>query len=399
MVDKDNFVIHPVNRNKKAPIGQADFVRYSIKRKLFYNGKALNVSAVRLAQVRPMNIIDRNEFLVDGKTPLVEGKAVKCRFLDHVFEHGVLAPEAIVEYIRKKASAKTASMITVKQFKMFYPEENKEHASYAKLPRLMTVKNRMRYQQNGAMVNYRSVHYPVTTAYIRQLDVMFGEGGSMFRNNKYDYLYIPKSKPVEIPHCKDKKAAKYKCDFAQGYPLPAQFMVNYNLTPEHALDPQNLPDRFIRVTGKKDKPEHGIVLGYSLLDGISALSNKGKDRPVYYFLWFSKKMYPHIYVLKNNQPDLTVRSVSYKQYFAPSNDPDAVAFYYHKQHESTLVYFETRKTLKNKTLALPPCMNGKKITLVEKSKSVTLHTPGNVPASGVKISSSGNNGYIVLKLD
>lgn len=396
VLDKNRFYMHPLSRRPKAPIGRPYFFYHS-KNRLFYKGKEIKFTSSRLAQLRPLNIVTRNEYLIDGKTPLPEGKVVKCRSLLHIFEHGVLAPEAVLQYIQKYPGERTAALLTHRT-KMIYPEEFARYGKeYIDLPRLMTARNRMSYQANGAMVNEKTTHFPVSLSSVNQLDVMFGQGGNITRNAKYYRYYIPKTRPVAIPRLRS-KTEKYQCDFIKGYDVPRIFDVSYVLKKSDVPDPQNQPDRFIRITGK-NSPEHGIVLGYSLTEGVTSLAEKNKLRPESYFFYRSKKMYPYAYALRNNKPGTTVTSVSYKQYFCPANDPDAIAFYFHRQRNSDYVYYETRKTLRNKVLALPAYFTGKKITVVEKSKSVTLHTPGRVPASGVRISSRGNNGYIVLKLD
>ena len=85
-------------------------------------------------------------------------------------------------------------------------------------------------------------------------------------------------------------------------------------------------------------------------------------------------MYPYSYVLSNNKPGLTLRSISYKHYFNPAQDPDLTAFYYHQQENSWVVYMDCHKSLKNKKIRLPEVLQGKKITILEKTPSVTLHS-------------------------
>ena len=81
-----------------------------------------------------------------------------------------------------------------------------------------------------------------------------------------------------------------------------------------------------------------------------------------------------------------------------ANDPDATAFYYHKQGKSDVVYFEAHKPLKNKKLKLPPYMTGKKVTVLEKTPGLVF-SGKTVPAKGLEISSKADYSHIVLKLD
>ena len=393
--NKNQFIMHPEPKNAKAPVGRAQFFRHS-KEKLFLNGKEIKFKSSALGQLRPLNVVTKSVFLIDGKTPLPDKKVVKCQFVDHVFEHGVIAPEAAVKYVKEKASEKTAKFMTI-MGKMFYPEVEKGFDDYAALPRIMTVKNLMRYQDNGAMVNTRTCIYPVSLSGVSQMDIMFGWVGEIAKGN-YQMFYIPKTKLHSFKGHKDKTRVYDKVDFVKGVDIAKGFDVNARTSITDAADANNPPDRFIRVTGK-NSPQYGIALGYSLFDGATARGCKQVTRNTFYHHWYTRKMYPYVYSLYNNKPGLTVRTVSYKQYFAPANEPDATAFYYHKQGTSDVIYFETHKNLSGKKLQLPARMNGKKITVLEKTPSVTLKAGQTVTPSGIVISSTGNYGHIVLKLD
>ena len=64
-----------------------------------------------------------------------------------------------------------------------------------------------------------------------------------------------------------------------------------------------------------------------------------------------------------------------------------------------MVYLDFHKDLKNKTVRLPEAAAGRKITIVEKTPSLTLHTAGTVPPEGISLDVTGKYGYLVLKLD
>ena len=390
----NQFIMHPKNRAPQASIGRAKFHRHS-REKLYFNGKEIKFKSSVLTQVRPLNVVVRNEFLIDGKTPLPEKKVVKCRFIDHVFDHDLLAPEAMVKYIEEKADARTAGFFT-HRLKMFYPQDEPAFADYAKLPRIMTVRNRMRYQANGAMVSYRKSHFPVSLAGVSQMDLMFGWSGRI-ASGKYQMFYIPKTKVQRLTDRRDKNK-KYVLDFVKGVDISKGLNVSGSTRAQDALDPRKLPDRFIRVTGK-NSPEYGIALGYSLFEGLTADDQAPERRRMSYHHWHTRKMYPYSLGLVNNKPGVTFDTVSYKQYFYPGNDPDATAFYYHKQGKSDVIYFETHKKFAAKKLVLPPSMTGKKITVLEKTPSVILTAGERVTTDGIQIANQGDYGHIVLKLD
>ena len=394
VINKNTFFMHAINRKPDAPIGRPVFSTHNDE-KLYIDGKEIKFTKSVFGQLRPLNIVRKNVFLVDGKTPLPDKTVVKCKFLDHLFDHDVVAPEEAVKYIIRKSNAATAKVFT-NQMKMFYPEENPEFSDYADSPVVMQIKNRMRYEDNGAMVCYRTSCYPVSLSHFSQMDMMFGWFGNISKL-KYQMFYIPKSKPVVFSDLTDKNK-KYHLDFVKGVDITKVYNFRNHTDTKDAIDPANPPERFIRVTGK-GFPEYGIALGLSMIEGDTALGKPLTYRTRHYSHRHTRKMYPYTFSVRNNKPGLTFNTVSYKQYFAPSNDPDATAFYYNTQGNKTVVYFEAHKALKNKLIRLPQEFTGKSFSVIEKTQSVTLHTSGTVPANGVKIDLDGTYGHIVLKVD
>ena len=390
----DKFVMHPEPADPKTPLGRAVFPRHA-KEKLFIDGREIKFTSSVLTQLRPLNRVTKNEFLIDGKIPLPDNTVVKCAYLDHVFEHDVVVPETFVRFIRDRAGQKTVPAPTIRT-KMFYPADEPGAEDYLKLPALMTVKNRFRYQDNGAMVNCRECTYPLSLVGVSQLEVMFGWAKEIAKG-KYQMFYIPKTLPSVFSGRLDKNR-KYEFDFVKGADISGRPDINGSIMAKNAADPADPPERFIRITGKS-APEYGIAVGYSLIAGHTALRGRGRDHSRYYHLWHTQKMYPYAYTLRNNAPGTKVTTVSYKQYFCPAEEPDLTAFYHHHQGNSLVVYVEAHKPLDNKRLNLPPETAGMKITVVEKSPSVTLLTPDKVPADGIRISLQGKNGSLVLKLD
>jgi hypothetical protein len=228
------------------------------------------------------------------------------------------------------------------------------------------------------------------------MDQMFYWGGGKFAPAELEEFYIPKTKPIRIPDYKI-RGKFYDFDFSRIATLPKTMNVSCTMTKKDVVDPANLPDRFIRMTGN-GKREYGVAVGTSLFAGHTALKNKGKDRSSIYYFYTSKKMYPYSYVLFNNKPGLTLRSISYKHYFNPIQDPDLTEFYYHQQEKSQVVYIDCHKTLKNKKIRLPKALRGKKITILEKTPSVTLHSSRGQTGSEL-VFDVVKQGSLVLKLD
>ena len=395
ITDKDRILIHPEPLDD-SPVGRAVFFHMGSE-KLKYKGKDLPYLKAAMGQIRPLNRVWRNEFLIDGRTPLPDKTVVRCSFVDHVFVHDVIAPEAVIALIKKNPGRKPVPEFHANH-QMLKVDDSPELAEYRELPALLGISNRFRHQQRGCMVNYRTTTVKSNFQWVSQMDVMFGWCGA-FTPRRQEYFYVPKMKKIMLKNRHTGKP-EYECDLSAKYLMPVNWQVDYIVDRQKdCLDPDNPPDRFIRVSGD-DKPMFGVVLGYSLTDGCTALVNRGAHRSKVYYLYHTKKMYPFCYTLNDPAPGTQMTSVSYKHYFDPAAEPDATSFYYHWENDSLMVYFDTHKALKNKTLALPSWCAGKKITVVEKTQSVEFTgSTDKVPESGIVFNVNGSYGYLVLKLD
>ena len=393
IVDNDHILIHPE--------GSGDTRKPKLKghknKKLFHNGKEIKYLKSQFVQMYPLNRITEFQFLINGKTPLADKTEVQCDFIDHVFTHDVISPLAVIEWFKNNPGRKLKPEFTGK-WKMAFVTTGKERAKYQdymKLDSLATYHNLYRYEPYGASVLYRKAVYHAKLSRVDSFDIMFGWSGEIAKK-KNEEFYIPKLKPLRIKGYMD--APDLDCDFSAIYKMPKSMMVNYVINKKDCLNPQDMPDRFIRITGNKER-QLGIAIGYSLFMGCTAKVNKSAERKMAYYLWRSKKMYPYAYTLRNIEPGKTMETVAYKQYFNPKIEPDSTAFYYHKEGDSYVIYLDFHKKLKNKIIKLPEHFAGKKITAIEQTPSVILHTAKTVPEQGINLSVNDKYGYIVLKLD
>jgi hypothetical protein len=394
VIASDKILIHPESRT--GILGRPKFPRLG-KNKLFRSGTELQYIKSRSVQVYPMNRISRLEFLIDGRDYLPDKTVIQCNFLDHIFEHDVIAPEGMLEYLKQHQGRRPYPEFTA-CWNMVQMSSDPRLKEYGTLPALATFRNKYRYQQNGAVVNYRSSTFHVSFPNVSQMEQMFTWGGGKIASGKLDEFYIPKLNLVQlkIQNAKD-KTENY--DFSKVAAMPAKMKVMHTLLKTDAVNPVDLPDRFIRLSGN-GKREYGLALGYSLFAGCTAKNKQPQNRSSLYFFYPTKKMYPYAYILTNNKPGITVRSVSYKQYFDPATEPDATAFYYHQQKKSDVVYFDCHKPLKNKRLKLPARMIGKKISILEKTPSIKFHAqPDRLSADDLRFDVDASQGSFVLKLD
>ncbi len=373
IIDQDQILIHPENRGKP---GFPIFTALRPGDKLLRDGVELAYADLAMQQVYPGNRYRENAYLVNGGDPLPDKTEVPCDFLDHVVDYDIIMPDARVDLFQSKPGI---------AHDFIAPE----------LPGLLNVRSVYRYQDNGACVVAVKNTVLHDMAGYNCLGVMLCWSGEIAQKKKTEF-YIPKLKPLRAAG--KETAPDLACDFSAIYTMPDAMPVSYHIAKSDCLDPEDPPDRFIRLAGDQGR-EIGVALGYSLFDGVTAKSRKTADRGSIYYLYHTKKMYPFCLEMKNCRQGDEREVLAYRQYFDPQREPDATAFYFHRQRNSDVVYLDFHKSLNEKRIALPDYMAGKQIAVLERTPSVTLHTKGIVPADGVSLSVAGDYGYIVLKLD
>ena len=365
IMDKDNVMIHPESQRSGFPQ-----FRPHQDEPLFRDGKPVPFKSSVMTQMTPGSRVNSIEFFVNGTAPLPDKTLVSCESVDMVIDVDAILPDAVVERI-KNEPGKTADLAAND-----LPAVFNLHAVYSFQPATACV-IKAKYTVRHAIAGL-TVH-----------GLTFG-WSNLFQSAKSQEFYIPKLKPVTI------EGVAY--DFAAIYQMPQVWNINYTCNKSDCINPDDPPDRFIRIVGN-ERREYGIALGCSLFAGTTARENKAADRPNPYFLWHTKKMYPLFAVFPKTEPDASKEMVLYRQYFDPNREPDATAFYYHKQESSQVVYLDFHKPLQNKIIMLPGDFAGKIISVLEKTPSLTLHTSETVPTDGIRLSVAGNYGYLVLKLD
>jgi len=379
--DEDHIIIHPSGKK----YGYPEFTKLEKGQKIHLRGNELKYSDMAIEQVKPSNRVTEDILLVDGKTPLLDRTVVECSFLDHIFEYEIVMPEARVEMFKKAPGIK---------HDFIDPS----------LPALMRIHFKNHHQRYGAcVINITNTVLHEFPSYCC-LGVMMCWGTDVkYSGNigaqKRTEFYIPKLKPL-------KATLKDRCDtldfdFASVADLPynERKKVNYIIQKSNCIDPEDPPDRFIRLTGDGNKRKYGVALGYSLFEGMTAKENKGKYRSELYILASSRKIYPLCCTIENPKVGDVRHITAYRQYFDPQREPDATNFYWNRQGDSDIVYLDFHKNLENKKITLPEYMSDKKITVVEKTPSVKLFCEEVLHGNTIKLSVSGNYGYVVLKLN
>lgn len=338
----------------------------------------LNLTADKMVQLTPACRIKQQDYLLDGKTPLLDGQPASGDYLDLIEDYDIVNPGAVVQdqmdhpgVARSFVADHLAAVIN-------------NHITYRFYPNGVNV---VRHQSQALQDFNLGFMFFIMTAKLFQ--------GS-YATHEY---YVPKT----LPFTQDNINYDFRGlqDYRTGPVTPLAFSVDS----KNVEDPLNLPERFIQLLGRKDGDqtvhEVGFALGYSLLRGLSVPARRAQTagRPLWFYT--SAKTYPTVLDTKLGNP---VRAgtkfdcLGYRHYFYPPAQGKATCFYWHEEDEDTVVYADFHRAVDHEVLVLPPALTGKAITVVEKTPSLTLHTEGTVPAAGVVVSVAGNYGYVVFSV-
>ncbi|MEW6356040.1 MAG: hypothetical protein AB1696_06940 [Planctomycetota bacterium] len=377
IADKDHLWFLPENTGKGAVWKFANT----------YSGSTLKCAARRatitfadnrMVQLHPACRIRKQEYLIEGKKPLQDGKPASCDYLDIVEEYDIISPASLLEDIVK------------------HPGVERDFTG-DKLDGVISNHIVYRFHPNGANVIY------YTAKALQEFNIGYMGFIQSAKLTKGDYdahvYYIPKT----TPFTRDDIAYDFKS--MQDYSSPPKSPLRFTEASKNIEDPKNLPDRFIQLLGRKEDGkvswEVGYALGYSLVRGLTKPAERAKNASAAITLHTTAKSYP---VAIDSQMEPLVPAgtkfdcIAYRQYFRPADQKAATCFYWHEEDGEVVVYADYHKAVDRDILKLPAALTGKTITLIEKTPSLTLRKAKSVPAGGVTVSVTGNYGYVVFKV-
>ncbi len=378
IVDKDKLLFLGENR-PEGNIWKFDGSLKGNSLKRAGTGEEINFTAKRGgAQIYPSCRIKKQEYLLDGKTPLKEGAAVSCRWFDIVEEYDIVNIGSVLDDIVSN------------------PGKERDFSA----PHLGTViENSITYRFMPSCATV--IYYGAKSLQEFRLGYMGFIQSQQLAQGNYDIhqYYIPKTLPFVQDGINYDFAGIQ--DFSTRPPSPIVLTPDKN----NVTDPGNLPERFIQFLGRKNGDtitrEVGYALGYSLLHGITVPSIRAANTSNAITVYTTRKSYPNAINLKMG-PIIPAGTqfycVAYRQYFNPAQAGNATCLYWNRQEEDTVVYVDYHKSVENDKIRLPEELAGRKFEVVEKSGSVVLNTQGTVPAEGISVTVSDGYGYIVLKV-
>jgi len=339
----------------------------------------LTFTAIRMVQLRPACRIKSQQYLIDGKTPLADGEPTACEFFDIVEEYDIINPASLVRDMidhpgqeRSFVADRLAGVI-------------RNHITY-------------RFHPNGACV----IYYRAKALQKFRLGYMgFIQSARLYKGKYHTQeYYIPKTRPFT------QDGIHYDFRAIQDYTARPKSPLRFKAAGAHIENPENLPDRFVQFLGRREHGrivrDVGYALGYSLINGLTRPAVRAKNAANALMLYTSTKTYPTAIDSKMG-PIIPAGTefdcIAYRHYFYPMAHPNATCFYWHKEGDDTVVYADYHKAVDRDALKLPAELVGKKISIVETTPSLTLHTTETVPADGVVVSVSGDYGYVVFKVN
>jgi len=343
------------------------------------DGKILQVRNNVMAQLYPAVRIRRQQCLKDGRTPLSIEGVTKCDFIDFVEENEVVNPGAVLADVVSN------------------PGKNRDFAAAALSAVVASTITYRLHSDGSTVITYNAkIMQDLAIGYMGFIQSAPLNRGS-YGVHRY---YIPKT----IPFVKDGVNYDFRSlqDFSKPLPVP----LNFSKSDGNIEASCNLPDRFIQLLGQGDGKaaqwKVGYALGYSLINGMTVQGEREKYAKKALFIYTSNKTYPSALDAQFSpaiKAGTEFTCVAYRQYFDPSACKDATCVYWHKEGDSTVLYVDYHKSVDKDMVKLPEYLARKKITVVEKTDSVQLHTDKTVPTDGLSLSVKDGYGYAVLRLE
>jgi hypothetical protein len=172
-----------------------------------------------------------------------------------------------------------------------------------------------------------------------------------------------------------------------------------NLTSTYFTDANNPPDRMAQIVrSSAGVPKYGLMLGYSPLRSLGVPATRKTLINEACFISAARKQYPKALTVASQPAGSYYEAIAFRAFWDASFNTEATALAWYRDGKSIVLVADFHATLSYQRLKLPAYLVGKTMTVVDKTVNVTLHGNGVVTADGIRVSSTGSYGYIVVKL-
>lgn len=333
----------------------------------------LSFQSARVTQLRPALRITRQDYLVNGKTPLEDGGSAQGRYFEVREDYEILNPGAVADKILRNPGVAC--------------DWTSEDVS-ALLKQTVIY----RFHPNGATVVEHNAEalQPLPLSHAG-----FVQSHQLVRGNFPTHeLYIPKTLPVSLNGSRLDFSGIADFDYQLTKPLI------FGIKEQNIQNPNDPPDRFIQLLGaKKGDPTSrkiGFALGYSPLWKLSQTDFRSS---VAGFIYMSKKTYPRAIAGKPGvlvPPGTKFHCVAYRAYFDAAKCQPASCVYWFPTGDGAVLYADYADATPAHEIALPDELRGRKFRVLEKTDSVHLQESASSPVPTVFTS---ERGYLVLAFD
>ena len=341
-------------------------------------GQRFKFSENKMTQLWPACRIRKQEYLVNGETPLRDGEVVTCDTLDITDENDVIDPASVLAGIIKNPGKEPdfigdglGAIVRNTIVYRFFPDGG----------------NVILYKARALQEFSLSYMGFFQTSRLRLED----------RKPGFHEYYIPKTVPFEMDGTTfDFRAVQ---DLTQ-----SSNRVRIATNRNNVEDPQSLPDRFVQFVGHRNdgaaQRKAGYAVGYSLISGVTVPAERAANNTLAVAFGSSIKTYASAISSKINpvKEGTEFECIAYRIYFNPARFKNATCVYWYREGDATVVYADYHKSVDRDVIELPQELTGKSLAVIEKTPSLTLHTPDKVPERGVEISVK-DYGYVVLKVE
>ena len=173
-----------------------------------------------------------------------------------------------------------------------------------------------------------------------------------------------------LPGVKALDLSGQKIDLANVYAFPDGFSIKHYYKKSDCPDPKRLPCRYIDFFGNGGLRELGIVLGYSITDGLTARGNEEERGDCVLCLYPSTKIYPYAYERDSAKTGDKFRISAYQQFFLPH--PSEVSCYQHQERDGYFLYADFLLENSGYEVKFPIRLAGKPIEILEQDPGISI---------------------------
>ena len=365
---RSQFTLH-----SDLPEGDAPFCS-KITGSLHLDGRTLLPGSVRKGQLEPApgsqlsphRRYNEVKLLADGIRELADGETAECSFAELRWDVDLILPDALLDYLKKHPGQYVSPVDPCLQSAVHSLE------TVTFLPRCArTMDCKFTFLQDF----HESLRYGLLQFY-----------------NEVKFSHHERL----VPGVKTITSDGMEISLADGFRFPENFTGDHFYTKDDCLDPNRLPCRYIDFYGNENPRELGVVLGYSLTQGLSARGNEAERGNIVMHLPVSTKNYPSVFERPRAEAGETFRIYAYQQFFRP--DPE-VSCYCHQETDGFWVYVDFFSAKADHEVELPAQLAGKNVEVMECSPGIAVSENSHrIPENGILSLQSEGKGSIVLRI-